>query len=154
VRNRFGGRGSATLGLLLLGALGCGPDVFDDAVEQNQVAHTLRFVVQPSNARAGEVMRPIVEVEVVDASGHRVRGLETFVNLQLPSRTQAGNLQGFSVFTRDGRGSFPYLAVVHPGAYELEASSFGLESKRSQSFTITPAVDAAPESSAEARRVR
>lgn len=154
MRNRVGGRASTTLALLLLGALGCGPDVFDDATSEYQVAHALRFVVQPSDARAGEAIQPTVEIEVVDESGRRVQGLEMFVDLKLPSSTLAENLLGYSVFTRDGRGSFPYLTVVHPGAYELEATSFGLQGVRSQPFTITPAAEAAPDSSAEARRAR
>jgi hypothetical protein len=93
----------------------------------------------------------------VDASGARVQGLETLVNLQLPSRTQAGNLNGFSIFTKDGRGSFPYLTVMHPGAYQLEAHSFRLVTARSRAFTITDALSAEPERGArdaEAREAR
>jgi hypothetical protein len=140
-----GARGAAAAALwVLLGGLGCGGEGGDSEPGQYREAYQLRFIVQPSDARAGEVMQPTVEVEVVDASGARMRGLETLVHLQLPSRTQGDNLHGFSIFTKDGRGSFPYLTVMHPGAYELEAHSFGLVTARSRPFTITDALSTVP----------
>lgn len=157
-RGGFTARGAAALAALLCGGLACGPLDGDSEHEVYQKAYQLRFVVQPSDSKAGQAIQPAVEVEVVDLSGERVWGLETMVTLHLPSRTQAGNLQGFSGFTRDGRGVFPYLTVVHPGAYELEARSMGLVTARSVPFTVTSPLEGdAPGSGAlgaEARPAR
>ena len=138
--NRARGGFTAATALLLLAGLGCGPQGMDDGVEQYQVAHRLRFVVPPSDGRAGQAFSPPVEVEIVDGSGQRVEGLETLVRVQLPSEAQSTNLRGATVFTKDGRGVFHFLTVMHPGAYELEAQSLGLLSARSAPFTIRNAL--------------
>jgi len=134
-------RAAALLGVML-GALACGPDLFPDDPEQLQLAHALRFVVQPTGGRVGQALQPVVEVEVVDVHGERVRGLEALVGLRVPSHTQADNLHGASTFTRDGRARFPALIVLHAGVYELEAHGMLLVPARSRSFTVVDALSA------------
>lgn len=152
--NRARGGFVAAAALLLLAGLGCGPQVMDHGPEQYQEAYRLRFVVQPSDGRAGEALSPAVEVEVVDPSGQRVEGLETVVRLELPTETQGENLRGASVYTFDGRAVFHSLTVMHPGAYELEARSMGLLSERSAPFTIRDALSDTKEPEAVEGRAR
>lgn len=128
--------------LLLLLASGCGQGPAFDEHQQLQVASQLRFVVQPSDGLTGRALEPTVVVEVLDATGERVRGAELLLHLQLPTRTSGPHLRNAVTFTRDGLGSFPFLALMHSGAYELEAHGPGLATARSHTFTISNALTA------------
>ncbi|MBF5043365.1 hypothetical protein FGE12_13285 [Aggregicoccus sp. 17bor-14] len=139
--HRGGGRGGGLLRGLVLGAwalgLGaCGSGGGSGETDQLQVAHSLRFAVEPSDALSGAPIEPVVTVEVVDAAGERVRDLSVPVELTLPLRTSGENLRGAVAYTQDGRATFPNLTLMHVGAYQLEAHGTGVLAARSRSFTV------------------
>ena len=105
----------------------------------------LRFVDQPTNAVAGEMISPPVTVEVLDAHGHRVAGYTDAIKVALGN--DAGNpdakLQGTLVVQAvAGLASFTDLSIETAGAgYTLivQDAAEDLGAVESEPFTITPA---------------
>jgi hypothetical protein len=105
---------------------------------------TLGFVQQPTNAAAGSAIAPAVSVQVTDAYSNLVSGVS--VSIAIGSNPGAGSLSGTTTQnTVNGMGPFANLSINRSGAgYTLVASTAGVTSATSTSFSITPgAVSAA-----------
>ncbi len=103
------------------------------------VPTSLAFVEHPTDAVAGAVLAPAVEVEVLDADGIRVVdwvGAVTIVLDANPGGTLAGTT---TVAVEDGVASFADLSIdaAHTG-YTLKASATDLDPVTSDPFTIAP----------------
>src|SRR5206468_925866 len=100
-------------------------------------AGQLAFTQQPSDATAGATIAPAVKVHVTDSFGNDVSGLT--VAMTLSSGT--GTLGGTTSRTSDSAGlaTFNDLGINLVGAKNLTASSTGLPSVASGSFTISAA---------------
>jgi hypothetical protein len=94
----------------------------------------LAFSQQPSNASTGATIAPAVTVVVKDSSGNPVTGALNPVSLAL---TTGSGLAGTLTATpQNGVATFSNLSVSAAGTYTLSATSPGLTSATSSSFTI------------------
>jgi Chitobiase/beta-hexosaminidase C-terminal domain len=102
----------------------------------------LAFLQQPSNALTGATISPAVQVAVEDSSGKVVTSATDPITLTLKGGTSlAGTL---TAAPRNGVATFSNLSVNAAGAgYTLSASSPGLSSATSASFTITASASGA-----------
>jgi hypothetical protein len=102
------------------------------------VATKLAFVTQPSNASAGAVISPAVQVAVQDASGTTVPGAINSVTLAIGTNPGSGTLSGtLQVAAVNGVATFTNLSINNAGAgYTLNASSGNLTGATSSPFTI------------------
>jgi hypothetical protein len=94
----------------------------------------LAFVQQPSNALAGVAIAPAVQVMIQDADGNVVTTATNPVTIALTAGTGlAGTL---TVTPQNGIAAFSSLAQSTVGTYTLLATSSGLTSATSASFTV------------------
>ncbi len=102
-------------------------------------ASKLAFAVQPSNATAGKVLTPAVQVVVQDAFGNTVTGATNAVTLALGSNPGGATLSGLTtVSVVNGVASFTDLSLNKAGsAYTLAATSTGPTGVTSGAFDIT-----------------
>ncbi|MDQ6671259.1 MAG: pilus assembly protein, partial [Chloroflexota bacterium] len=112
-------------------------------------ASKLAFWVQPSNTRAGASISPGVQVTVQDALGNTVPGSTASVGLTIgtnPATNPPGTLSGTTtVNAANGVATFSNLSIDMAGVgYTLIASSSGLASATSASFTISSLPTATP----------
>jgi hypothetical protein len=99
----------------------------------------LAFVQQPSNALAGAAISPSVQVAEQDANGNTVTSATNPVTLALVAGAGLGGT--LTVTPQNGVATFSNLTLSSAGSYMLSATSSGLTSATSASFTITlPAV--------------
>jgi hypothetical protein len=97
-------------------------------------AVALKFIVQPSSTTAGAILSPAIQVAVEDASG---RTLSTATNLVIISLFSGTGLSRITqTEPENGIATFSNLAVGTAGSYSLVASSAGLASARTNTFTI------------------
>jgi hypothetical protein len=95
----------------------------------------LAFLQQPENALTGAKISPAVQVEVEDADGNLVANATNVITLAL---TEGAGLGGTLTATaQNGIASFSNLTVSTSGSYTLVATSTGLTSATSASFTVT-----------------
>lgn len=97
----------------------------------------LAFTVQPSNALTEATISPAVQVAVEDANGHTVTAATGPVTVALVAGTGLGGT--LTVTPEDGIATFSNLTVSSGGSFMLSATSPGLTSATSASFTITVA---------------
>ena len=97
----------------------------------------LAFTVQPSNALTAATISPAVQVAVEDANGHTVTAADGPVTVALVAGTGLGGT--LTVTPEDGIATFSNLTVSTGGSFMLSATSPGLTSATSASFTITVA---------------
>jgi hypothetical protein len=147
-------------GLVLLGAVslpGCSGD--DGVVGPQAEVAQVSFIVQPSDAVAGQSIAPPLLVMLQDAAGNVVATAADPVTLTIADNPGAGTLLGTTaVDAANGVAVFDAVAIDKAGeGYTLEAS-LGLISGTSASFDIQPSgpaqlafLDAPP--SAEKRTV-
>jgi hypothetical protein len=91
----------------------------------------LAFGTQPSNAAAGVALSPAVTLQVWDQYGNVVTGSSATVTIgSIPSAASA------TVNAQNGVAAFSSLVFSASGSYVLVASSSGLTSAISNSFTI------------------
>ena len=91
----------------------------------------LAFGAQPSNAAAGVALSPAITVQVQDQYGDVVTGSSATVTVgSIPSGASA------TVNAQNGVATFGSLVFSASGSYVLVASSSGLTSAISNSFTI------------------
>jgi hypothetical protein len=95
----------------------------------------LAFIVQPSNVLSGAAITPAVQVAVQDATGNTVTAATNPVTLAFTSGTSLGGT--LTVTPQNGVASFGNLTPGNAGDYTLVASSPGLTSSTSTSFTVT-----------------
>src|SRR5439155_882278 len=93
------------LGMLLLqgcrGDTGTGPPRVAQVVVRQQIARLL-FVVQPSDALAGEAITPAIAAELQDPGGHRVTDAAVPVTLTLSANPGGATLGGTRTVTSSG----------------------------------------------------
>ena len=100
-------------------------------------ATKLAFSQQPSNASTGATITPAVTVVLQDSNGNTVTTATNPVTLALGGGTGlAGTL---TATPRNGVATFANLNVGSAGTFTLSATSAGLTSATSSSFTITTA---------------
>lgn len=106
----------------------------------SQLATTLRFKVQPSDATAGATITPAVEVEAVDALGTVVPTFTDPVAIALGNNPGNGTLRGTSpVNAVLGVATFADLTIDKVGSgYTLVATASGATSATSTAFNVNP----------------
>jgi hypothetical protein len=98
----------------------------------------LAFIVQPSNVATGSAISPAVQVAVQDAAGNTVTAATNPVTLALTTGTGLGGT--LTATPQNGVATFSNLTLGTAGSYTLVASSSGLTSSTSASFTVTTPV--------------
>jgi hypothetical protein len=98
----------------------------------------LLFLLQPSNALTGAAISPPVQVVVQDASGNTVMAATNAVTVALAAGSGLGGT--LTVTPQNGIAAFSSLTISTAGTYTLVASSPGLTSATSVSFTVTTPV--------------
>ena len=95
----------------------------------------LAFLVQPSNALTQATISPAVQVAIENASGDTVAAASNSVTVAL---TNGSGLEGtLTVMAQNGIATFSNLNLSSTGNYALSASSSGLSSASSASFTVS-----------------
>lgn len=95
----------------------------------------MTFTRQPTNVRAGRLMKPGVSVSVTDAFGNPVSGKN--VRLEMASGPNGANLDGtLKVVLQNGMATFSDVSMTEAGTYTLEAIHGGRSSAPSDSFTV------------------
>jgi hypothetical protein len=98
----------------------------------------LAFMVQPSNVVTGAAISPAVQVAVQDSAGNTVTAATNPVTLALTAGTGLGGT--LTAAPQNGVATFSNLTLSAAGSYTLVASSSGLTSSTSASFTVTTPV--------------
>jgi hypothetical protein len=95
------------------------------------------FAQQPTSAAGGATISPAVSVQLRDRSGHNV--LQAGVSITLTLSSGTGVLSGTKTQTTNTQGlaAFNDVSINLIGSKKLTASSSGLTSATSSSFTIT-----------------
>ncbi|HEY8206637.1 MAG TPA: hypothetical protein VIG99_04085 [Myxococcaceae bacterium] len=102
-------------------------------------AAALVFQQQPTNAAAGALLSPAVQVTIVDAFGNQT-GSGATVTLAIASGPPGATLGGTaSQAAVAGLATFANLSLTTAGAYTLSAGSGGLTPDTSAPFTINAA---------------
>src|SRR5437588_726109 len=101
-------------------------------------ATKLVFTVQPSNAGAGAVNTPAVQVAVQDAQGNTVTTASRRITGASGTNPASGTLAGTkTVAAVNGVAAFANLSMNTPGTgYTLTASATGLTGATSSAFNI------------------
>jgi hypothetical protein len=102
-------------------------------------ASGLRFVQQPAQTLAGQVISPPVTVRIVDAFGNFVPTANNSVTVAIGNNPGGGTLGGTTTVTAvNGVATFNNLTVDRSGfGYTLTAASNGLTGTASNPFNIT-----------------
>lgn len=96
----------------------------------------LAFRVQPSATKEGSKISPAVEVEVLDAAGHRFTGRDIEIKLEMTGGHD-GRLSGHKTeHTRSGVATFSDLSVNRRGTYRLHATADGVRAADSDRFDV------------------
>ena len=105
-----------------------------------QVAAGLLFGTEPGNVAAGVVFS--LTVNVVDQSGHVIRGASNVVTLALAANPGNATLSGTTTAAAvNGVATFPNLSLNRPGTgYSFSASTPGLPAQASQAFNVASGV--------------
>jgi hypothetical protein len=98
----------------------------------------LAFLQQPENALTGAKISPAVQVEVEDADGNLVANATNVITLALTAGAGLGGT--LTATAQNGIASFSNLTVSTSGSYTLVATSTGLTSATSASFTVNAPV--------------
>jgi alpha-tubulin suppressor-like RCC1 family protein len=102
-------------------------------------ATNLGFTVQPSDALAGQVLTPAVQVAIQDAAGNTVTAATNAVTLAIGANPVGGTLSGIlTVSAVNGVANFSSLNIGKAAnGYTLVASAAGLTGATSAAFNIT-----------------
>ncbi|MBI3923834.1 MAG: hypothetical protein HY318_20600, partial [Armatimonadetes bacterium] len=102
-------------------------------------ATKLGFKVQPSDATAGSVISPAIEVEVQDSAGKVVTTAKDTVTLAISTNPSNGKLSGtISRAAVNGVAKFDDLSIdISGNGYKLKATSGSLTDATSNAFNIT-----------------
>jgi len=134
-----------TLSVLALVALvaSCHFDKLFTGGEETRFSHDppagVTFVAPPGDARAGQLLSPIL-VTVVDAAGTRVAGADTLITIALGAHPPGAALTGtLSAHAANGVARFADLRIDMAGTgYTLIATVAGLTPDTSDAFQVTP----------------
>jgi hypothetical protein len=99
---------------------------------------SLRFSVQPSNATAGNIITPAIQVVVRDSIGNVDSSFTTAITISIGTNPVGGILSGTtSVAPVNGTALFGDLSIDKAGTgYVLRASASGAVTASSASFDI------------------
>ncbi len=102
------------------------------------------FIVQPSNAIAGHVIGPSIQVAIEDAAGNTATTVQGNVTLVLASNPSHGLLSGTAtVSAQHGVATFPSVFLDKAGNnYTLTATTSGFPSVTSKAFSVMPGTPA------------
>ncbi len=100
-------------------------------------ANKLAFVQQPVNTVAGATITPAVTVQVKDSAGNAVHTAGIMVTLTAVAGSTEFTTPPTQSTDANGLATFATLSISQAGSYTLQASSTGLISATSNSFTIT-----------------
>jgi len=132
-------RGGFWVGVLLCGVAvgGCAKSSVGPA--QPAPAAQLAFTVQPSNAAAGAMNTPAVQVAVQDAQGNTVTTATTNITVAIGTNPASGTLAGTkTVAAVNGVATFSTLSLSAAGTgYTLTAAATGLTGATSNAFNIS-----------------
>lgn len=105
----------------------------------------LAFTVQPSNAIAGQIITPAIQVTAQNPLGNPDSGFTANVTVAIATNPVGGILGGTKVVAPvGGVASFGDLTVDRPGTgYTLTASAPGATDATSTSFNVTATTGAA-----------
>ena len=100
--------------------------------------NTLRFTVQPSQATAGNIITPAIQVTVFDSLGTPNSAFTSPIIIAIGINPVGGNLSGtLSVTPVNAIASFGDLVISSSGAgYTLVASASGATNASSAAFAI------------------
>ena len=98
----------------------------------------LSFQVQPSNATAGNIITPAIQVIVRDSLGNTDSSFTTAITISISTNPVGGTLSGTaSVAPVNGIAQFGDLSISSAGTgYVLRASASGATAATSSSFDI------------------
>lgn len=139
-------RSYSTLAILTLAALGCpspapltGSGGLFIGSTGGTSADVLSFTQQPSDAVAGNVITPAIQVQVRDSLGTPDSSFATPISIAIGLNPTGGNLTGtLSVTPVNGVAQFGDLQIDKSGAgYTLRATASGANTAQSATFTIT-----------------
>ena len=119
---------------------GCGSeDPAGPAPPADATSVQLRFSVQPSDGLSGSVIRPQIEVQILDAVGGVVVTATNAVRVEISTNAGGSTLSGTTTVNASaGTASFDNLSLDRVGAgYTLIATSGSLASATSSQFDIT-----------------
>jgi hypothetical protein len=125
---------------LAASASGLTGDVSADFNITPAAAARVSFFVDPSDATAGSVITPGVQVEILDAFGNRVPTATNQVTLTFAANPGGGTLSGTATQSAvAGLAAFNDLSINRVGnGYKLRAGASGLMPDTSVAFNITP----------------
>src|SRR5207249_2562672 len=138
-------RGGFWLGVALCGIAlaGCSGST-SEPVQPTGVGPAAKvvFTVQPSNAAAGAMNTPAVQVAVEDAQGNTVTTATTSITVAIGTNPASGILAGTkAVAAVSGVATFSNLSIDKAGTgYTLIASATGLAGATSSAFNISVSV--------------
>ena len=114
----------------------CGSDTTGPS---DQIAE-IRFTAQPTDAMAGAVISPVVQIVLLDGDGNRVTSADVEVGVQIGTNVGGGRLSGTTrVTATNGVASFADLSIDKAGSgYALLVSLADMRDT-STTFTINPA---------------
>jgi len=120
------------------GLTGATTNAFNISVSVGPAAK-LAFTVQPSNAAAGAMNTPAVQVTVHDAQGNTVTSATTSITVAIGTNPASGSLSGTkTVAAVNGVATFSTLTLNMAGTgYTLRASATGLTGATSSAFNIS-----------------
>ncbi len=103
-------------------------------------AAQLAFTVQPSSTAAGAAIAPSIQVSILDAVGNAVTNSTVAVTIALGANPGGSSIGGtFTVNAVNGVATFTNITLSKAASgYTLSATSVGLGTTLSNTFTITP----------------
>ena len=109
------------------------------ALGVTQTAATVAFTAIPDSGKAGTPFAEVVQVEVRDSNGHRVRNASLPVTIGVVGGNGPFGMVGSTTITTiDGVTNFPGLGVTRAGSLQLTASAPGLVTATSAAFPVAP----------------
>lgn len=114
------------------------------SLDVDQTADRLHFRVEPAGAVAGEAIDPAIQVEVVDAEGHRVLDAAPAITLGFADDPGGARLSGTrTVHAVDGVAVFSGLWIDRAAeGHALQATAEGVGTATSVPFPVAPAAPA------------
>ena len=137
------GVASAGTGYTLTASSGALTEAISDPFDITTGSATrLAFMVQPTDASAGETITPLVDVAVLDAAGNTVTSFTSNVTVAIGANPGGGALSGTTTVPAvAGVATFSDISIDRMGSgYSLFATAPGLTSATSSLFDIAPNV--------------
>lgn len=127
-------------GILLLSIFGCGNPLGKSGSYKIVGAGSIKFLAQPADAVAGQVISPAVQVAVLDSAGAVDSTYAGPVTIELGTNSGSATLNGtLTVNASAGVANFSDLTLTKTASdYDLQATVATLDPVTSASFAIMP----------------